>query len=279
MRRIRITITLTGDTLKKVDRLIDHKKIRNRSHAIEYAISQYTQSQIKKAIILTGGQGTSMRPYTYEMPKSLLPVKGKPILEHLINGLKKTGITEIILCTGYLGEKIKEHFGNGEKYGVQLIYSHEQKPLLTGGSILKVKPLVDNEPFLVIHGDILTNFSFGDLIDFHKQTDSLATAALTSVNQPTGLGQLKLHGTKLVRFYQTSEKDDVKSHLVNTGMYACEPGIFAHFPRGKQAFLFEDVIEKLITENLVSGFVFEDQWFDVGNPESYEAAIKAFKEK
>jgi NDP-sugar pyrophosphorylase family protein len=278
MRRPRITITLNPNILTQVDRLVDRKRIRNRSHAIEYLVSQIFQPQVKQAVILAGGQGTHLRPYTYELPKSLLPIKGKPLMEHLIKRLKENGIDEIIVCLGYLGEKIKEHFGNGEKFGVKITYSEEKKPLQTGGALLNVKKYIHKEnPFLVIHGDLLTDCPFQDVFDFHKQEHAIATITLTSVNHPTDFGQLKLHGTKLVNFYQKSDAKGIKSHLVNCGIYVFEPTIFESFPKNKSAFLLEDVIENLIKQKRVSGFVFEGQWFDVGTPTHYEQAIKEFK--
>ncbi len=276
MRRQRITITLKQSTIQKVDRLIDKQKIRNRSHAIEYVLDQFNKPTIHKAVVLAGGQGTKMRPFTYEMPKSLLPVKGKPILEHLINELKENLITDIILCTGYLGEKIKEYFGNGEKFGVKITYSTETEPLQTGGALQQVRKLIGEDQFLVIHGDILTTLPFQDLIEFHQKEQSIATIALTTVDEPNKFGQLTLHGSKLIRFFQQAPKNKVQSYLVNCGIYICEPVIFDYFPTGKKSFLFEDVIEKLIGERKISGFVFEGQWFDVGNPKNYEAAIKNF---
>lgn len=277
MRRSRITITLDNFTLAKVDRLIDKNTIRNRSHAIEYVLNQYTQSKARKAVILAGGQGVNLRPYTLEVPKPLLPVKGKPILEHLIAQLKKNGIEEVILCIGYLGNKIKEHFGNGEKFGIKIMYSEEKEPTGTGGALAKVQKFVDNETFLVIHADIITNFSFYDLVDFHQKEGSIATVALTTVNHPTEFGQLKLHGTKLVRFYQKDEDVGLKSHLIHCGIYVFEPSIFKFFPKAKAPFSLENIIEDLIKKQEVSGFVFEGQWFDVGNSENYERAIKDFK--
>ena len=280
MRRSRITLTLKQSTINNVDRLIDKQKIRNRSHAIEYILDQYNLPNIRKAIILAGGIGSQLRPYTYEVPKSLLPVKGKPILEYIIEELKENFVTDIILSTGYLGPKIKEHFGDGKKFGVHITYSEENEPLQTGGAIMKVKDQIGDGTFLVIHGDIVTSLSFRDLIDFHKKEQSIVTAALTPVNKPAEFGQLALHGTKLVRFYQnvTNDKEaEVKSHLINCGIYVCEPGIFQYFPKDKKIFLFEDVIESLISQKKVSGFVFEGQWFDVGNPKNYEKAIKEFQ--
>lgn len=277
MRRKRITITLKQNTINKVDRLIDHQKIRNRSHAIEYVLEQYTKSSVRKAVILAGGKGTKMRPFTYEMPKSLLPVGGKPVLEHLITELKRNHITEIILCVGYLGDKIKEYFGSGEKFGVHITYSAEKEPLLTGGAILKVKKLIDDEPFLVINGDVITTLNIQDLIDFHESEQTVVTVALTTVNEPKQFGQLALHGAKLVNFYQRPLGRSVKSHLVNCGLYVCEPGVFQHFPKNQISFMFEDVLNTLIQKREASGFVFEGSWFDVGNLSGYEAAIKQFK--
>ncbi len=276
MRRSRITITLDNLTLAKVDRLIDKNTIRNRSHAIEYVLNQYSQSNVRKAVILAGGQGTQLRPYTYEIPKPLLPVKGKPILEYLILQLKKDGIQELILCTGYLGNKIKEYFGNGEKWDIKITYSEEKEPLQTGGALAKVQKYLTGETFLVIHGDVLTNFSFSDVIDFHQKEGTIATAALTPVQKPDPFGQLKLHGTKLVRFYQNTEETGIQTHIINAGIYVFEPTIFKYFPK-KGSFALEDIIEKLIQEQEVNGFVFGGQWFDVGDAENYERAIKEFK--
>ena len=277
MRRSRITITLDSQILKKIDRLIDKKKIRNRSHSIEYILNQYTMSKVNKAVILAGGRGTQLRPYTYEIPKPLLPVKGTPILEHLILQLKKNGITEIIIAISYLGEKIKDYFGDGSKLGVSIEYSEETDNLQTGGAVKKIKDKLNDESFLVIHGDILTNISFADLIQYHKDQGTVATVALTTTGTPKEFGQIKMQGTKLMDFYPTSENPDLKSHLIHTGIYAFEPDIFNYFPKNEKEFSLEDIVRELIKERKVNGFVFEGKWYDVGNPENYELAIKEYK--
>ncbi|MFA9289045.1 MAG: sugar phosphate nucleotidyltransferase [Weeksellaceae bacterium] len=277
MRRSRITITLDSQVLKKIDQLIDKKQIRNRSHAIEFILQQYTQHSVKKAVILAGGRGTHLLPYTYEIPKPLLPVQGTPILEHLVIGLKNNGITDIIITISHLGEKIKSYFGDGSKWGVSITYSEEQESLNTGGAIKKIKHLVDQETFLVIHGDIMTNFAFSDLIKFHEEQDSIATVALTTSSKPMEFGQFKLHGSKLVQFYPNTDKPELKSHLIHCGIYAFKPSIFDYFPKNKKSFALEDVLQELIPQEQVNGFVFEGTWFDVGNPENYERAIKEFK--
>ncbi|NTU46209.1 nucleotidyltransferase family protein [Candidatus Roizmanbacteria bacterium] len=277
MRRSRITITLRQKTVEQVDLLIDHKQIRNRSHAIEYILDNYLQGKVHKAIILAGGQGTHLRPYTYEVPKPLLPVQGKPLLEHLIEQLKKSEITEIILCIGYLGEKIKDYFGDGSKWGIHIVYLEEKEPLFTGGAVKQAQALVHDAPFLIIHGDILTTLSFQDLIDFHIKEHAVATIALSPTSHPGEYGQFKLQGTKLLDFYQKSDAKDVKSLLVHTGIYVCEPELFQYFPKTSDTFLLEDIITKIIDQKKGNGFMFEGQWFDVGSTENYEKAIKEFK--
>ena len=278
MRRSRITITLDNLILKKVDNLIDKNKIRNRSHAIEYILNQYTESNVHKAVILAGGRGTQLRPYTYELPKPMLPVQGTPILEHLILQLKKHNVTEIIIAISYLGEKIKTYFGNGEKWGVHIRYSEEDDNLMTGGALRKVKDKLGNDTFLVIHGDILTDFAFSDFIDFHqKQEDTIATVALTTLTEPHEYGQFKLHGTKLVQFYPNTQEPGIQSHLIHCGIYAFNPEIFNYFPKHKKQFALEDVLQELVKKRQVNGFVFEGKWYDVGNPENYERAIKEYK--
>ncbi|PIZ63945.1 nucleoside-diphosphate-sugar pyrophosphorylase [Candidatus Roizmanbacteria bacterium CG_4_9_14_0_2_um_filter_39_13] len=277
MRRSRITITLETNLLKQVDQIIDKKRIRNRSHAIEYILSQHTQSKVHTAVILAGGRGTNLRPYTYEIPKPMLPVKGTPILEHLIYELKKNDVTDIIIAISYLGHKIKEYFGNGEKFGVNIQYSEEQENLLTGGALLKIKSKLQNDTFFVIHGDILTNMSFREFVQFHKNQGSVATVALATSDKPTEFGQIILQGTRLKKFYPNTEKSGMKSLLVHSGIYAFEPAIFKYFPKDKKRFALEDVIRNLIEDQNVSGFVFEGKWFDVGDPKDYERAIKEFK--
>lgn len=282
MRRSRITITLDKYILEKIDSLVDKEKIRNRSHAIEFVLSKQFEPTVRKAVILAGGKGTKLRPFTYEMPKSLLPIKNKPLLEHLINRLKNDDIRDIVVCTGYLGEKIKEYFGNGKRFGVNITYSDDKNSLQTGGALKKARSLIDNEPFLLVYGDIITDISFRELILFHEREKGLATVALTTVSHPSDFGQLKLSGTRLVGFYQkgtaTSKKilPPIQSFLINCGMYVFESKIFNYFPE-KKSFKLEDVIEHLVTQGKINGFVFEKNWFDVGNKKDYERAIKEFQ--
>lgn len=278
MRRLRLTITLREDLLKGVDEMINDQ-IRNRSHAIEIIISSFFKTKIDKAVILAGGQGIKLRPFTYEIPKSLLPVKSKPVLEYLIEKIKKTNIKEVIICIGYLGEKIKEYFNDGKRFGVKISYYFEKSPLGTGGSLKKLRKIIGNENFLVAYGDILTNLEINDLINFHFEQRTVATVGLTLVKDPRSFGQIKIHGNKIVSFKSSFREDDEKSNLVNAGIYIFSPDIFNYFPKDREKIMIEEILENLIKEKKLSGFVFEDQWFDLGTIKNYEEAIKKFNFK
>ncbi len=277
MRRVRLTITLKESLIDDVDKLIDGEKIRNRSHAIEYVLLQSLKPSISKAVILAGGQGENLRPYTYELPKSMLLIKGRPILEYLIDDVRKAEIREIIICIGYRGEKIKEYFGDGAKFGVKIIYSEERKPLGTGGAIQAILTHINNESFVVLHGDIVFDLRLADLIQFHKAQESTATVALTSLSAPFPYGQFELHGQSIVGFYEHTKKEQIKSNLVNTGVYILNNEIFQYFPSSKKVFMLESVLQKLIQKKQLTGFVFEGQWFDIGSMAHYERAIRYFK--
>lgn len=279
MDRQRLTITLRKDVLNKVDEEIDGTHIRNRSHAIEYLLTKALQKPVTQAVILAGGEGIKMRPLTYEIPKSLIPVKGKPILEYLIETLRNAEIRDIILAIGHLGEKIKDYFGNGSKFGVKITYSEENKDLGTSGALLNSYQFLEQKPFLVIHGDILIDIDLAELIRFHTTlNDSIGTLVLSTVSDPSAYGNVLLKGNKIVKFIEKPEKDKTSSHLVSTGLYAFEYEIFNYLPK-KTPSMLEDLFPKLTEKNLLSGFISDGQWFDVSTHSLYEKAIVQWKRK
>src|SRR3989338_6453787 len=139
MDRERLTITLKKSILEKVDSLIDGTNLRNRSHAIETLISRSLHPTVSTAVILAGGRGINMRPFTFEMPKGLFPVGGKPILEQIIELLRKYEIRNLLFSIGHLGEKIEEHFGDGRKFGGNIEYIKEKEEAGKGGALVLAK--------------------------------------------------------------------------------------------------------------------------------------------
>jgi mannose-1-phosphate guanylyltransferase/phosphomannomutase len=273
MDRERLTITLDKNVLKLVDKFIDGSKIRNRSHAIEFLLNKSLVAKISQAVILAGGKGLNMRPFTYEMPKGLFPVGGKPILEYIIELLKKYEVRDIIISLGHLGNKIREHFQDGKKFGVKITYVQEENEQGTAGALLLAKKHINSDAFLVLHGDILTDMNLSDLISFHNDTNRLMTIALTSVLDPSSFGEVILHGTKIKKFIEKPRKGSHISQLVNSGIYVVDKEIFKLLPAQTPSFL-EDLFGGLAKEGRLSGFIFAGKWVDIANPATYEKAIK-----
>lgn len=272
MDRERLTITLRKSILAKVDALVDGMKIRNRSHAIESLITQSLTPKVNQAVILAGGRGVHMRPFTFEMPKGLFPVGGKPILEHIVEMLSKSDVRDIIISLGHLGDKIKDHFGDGKKFGVRISYVFEEKEAGTAGALILAKKHITGDAFLVFHGDILIDINLNDLVIFHKEQGTTATIGVTSVADPSSFGEVKLHGTKITQFIEKPKKGKQTSQLISCGLYIFEKEIFNYLPQ--QGFsLLEDIFPKLARVHQLSGFLFEGRWVDIGTPQSYEKAI------
>ena len=167
--RERLTITLRSDLLGDVDAMIDGTKVRNRSHAIELLVSKAIEARkVRKALILAGGKGTRMRPFTYEMPKPMIPVKGKPLVQHIIELCRKYDVRDIIMSVGYMGDKIRQHFGDGNHLGVNITYVFEDEELGTAGPLHLARDRLDG-PFLMFNGDILSDVDLGDLMRFHDE--------------------------------------------------------------------------------------------------------------
>jgi len=276
MDRNRLTITLKKDILKQLDEYIDGARIRNRSHAIEYVLSKYFAPKIKKAVILAGGKGLKMLPFTYEMPKTMIPVNGRPVLEYIIENLRRYDIRDLIVSLGHQGAKIRQHFGDGSRFGVKISYIDQAKAE-TGSAapILQAKKLVGANPFLVYYGDVLAKIDLADMIDFHLSNNGLATIALTSVNKPADWGVVRLQGSRIYSFLEKPEKRKDLSKVINAGIYIFEPEIFEYLKEAKR--LEHDVFSRLVEKRKLFGYLFAGQWFDVGNPEVYKQAVKNWK--
>lgn len=273
--RERLTITLRKDLVKELDAMVDGIKVRNRSHAIEVVVSKVLESKrVRKAVILAGGKGTRMRPLTYEMPKPMIPLKGKPLVQHIIELCRKYEVREIIMSIGYMGDKIRDHFGDGSHLGVDIKYVNEDEELGTAGPLLLAKEHLTG-PFLMFNGDVLSDIDLGDLISFHAEQNALATIALTQVQDTSSFGVARLKGHRIVGFVE-KPKGGEDSKLINAGVYVLEPEVLDYIPKGK-SMLERDVFPKLSDEGKLYGYPFDGQWFDTGTPEAYERAIKNWK--
>ncbi|MEK6968623.1 MAG: sugar phosphate nucleotidyltransferase [Nanoarchaeota archaeon] len=271
----RVTLTLDKNLLKQVDAQVDGFKIKNRSHSVEILISAALGGdRPKKALILAGGKGTRLAPITQEIPKPLIPLQGKPLLEHTFDLLKKFGITDVIISIGYKKEKIKEQVGNGKAFGINVTYVEEDEALGTAGPVKLAAPYL-TEPFIVANADELKNIDIKDMFRFHKANNSTATLALTTVEDPSKYGAVVLRGNQITEFVE-KPKGESPSNLINAGFYILEPEILKYIPSG-HAMFETDVFPKLAKEGKLFGYSFGGQWFDTGTLERYEKAIKEWK--
>ena len=269
----RLTVTIDENIIKKIDATIDGNTIKNRSHAFEVLLNKSLKPNLpKKAVILCGGQGTRLRPLTYEIPKALIPIHGKTLTEHLFDLFKKYGIEDIYMAVGHMKNKIMDFYGNGEKFGVKIHYIIEEEPLGTGGPLKKAN---FNEPIFVTNGDELKDINLEDMYKLHKKEKSRVTIALTTVEDPSQYGVAKLNGSKIEAFIEKPKKD-APSNLINSGFYIIEPETLSLIPNGF-AMLEKEVFPKLAEQNKLTGYPFSGQWFDTGNMERYEKAIKEWK--
>lgn len=221
-----------------------------------------------KAVILAGGKGTRLYPYTIVFPKPLVPIGNIPILEIVIKQLKKAGFYDVTLAVGHLAELIQSYFGNGKKFGVKLNYSKENNPLGTAGPLALIEDI--NDTFLVMNGDILTTLNFRDLVEFHQKYKPTATISTTLRRVNIDFGIVKENEKNEVIKY--IEKPDMK-YLISMGIYVFEPKILKYIKRGEYLD-FPDLIEKLLkNKEKVKNYLSNDYWLDIGRKEDYEKAI------
>jgi len=221
-----------------------------------------------KAVILCGGKGTRLRPYTYSVPKPMLMLGKKPILEYVVDNLRKHDFKDIIITTGYRKEQIMEYFGDGSKFGVKITYAQEDEanPLNTAGSILPVKNSLENDSFLVVMGDHMTNINLKKFFDDHKKSGCIATLALKKTGTPLEYGVAHIDENNAIERF---EEKPIVQNLINSGIYAFEPIIFKYI-KEKDDFA-KNVFPRLLeTKNSIHTYTFEEYWLDVGRKEDYE---------
>ncbi len=219
---------------------------------------------------MAGGKGTRLLPVTCGIPKPLAHIVNKPMLVHIIELLKKHGITDVILTTRYLADQIQEFFGDGSEYGVNISYSVEEKALGTAGGVKLVHDQLD-DTFLVLSGDVLTDFDLTKLLDFHKKNKAAVTIGLTRVENPLEYGiVITDQNGRISRFLEKPGWSEVFSDTINTGTYVIEPRVFERLPEGKVRDFSKDLFPELLSDGEpMYGYVDDCYWHDVGNPEKF----------
>jgi len=220
-----------------------------------------------KVILMVGGLGTRLRPLTNNVPKPMLEVGGKPILETIVKKFVSHGFTNIIMCVNYKSEIIKDHFGSGEKFGVSIEYIHEDKRMGTAGALtlLKERP---TEPFFVMNGDLLTDVNFESLLDYHTLNKSMGTMCVREYDFQVPFGVVNLDGHDI----QSIVEKPIHNFFVSAGIYMLDPQCIDLIPED-EFYDMPTLFDALITQakNVIS-FPLSEYWLDIGRLEEYEKA-------
>lgn len=220
-----------------------------------------------RAVILAGGRGTRLRPYTTVLPKPLVPVGDRPILELILHQLRSEGYRRVDLCVGHLSGLIEAYFADGRHLpdGLELCYHHEDQPLGTAGALHGIEDLTDS--FLVMNGDILTTLRYSELMYFHRSSHAALTIATYRKSVKFDLGVVEHEGAVVTGF---KEKPTIEAP-VSMGIYVYEPSVLGHIPHDR--FDFPDVVQALLAAGeRVVAYPFDGAWFDIGTLGDHELA-------
>ena len=219
-----------------------------------------------QVVIMAGGRGMRLRPLTKNIPKPMLKVGNKPILQTIVEKFRESGYTNFVICVNYKSKIIKDHFGDGKKFGVKIDYIHEKTRMGTAGalSLFKKKP---TEPFFVINGDLLTNLDFEKLLDFHQDHNSTATMCITEYNIESPYGEVKLDKENIISI----EEKPKHRFFVNAGVYVLDPKCTNLIP--KKFFDMTSLFKKIIiSKHKTISFPIGEFWLDIGRFNDFKKA-------
>jgi len=223
-----------------------------------------------KTVVLAGGMGTRLRNTLGEMPKPMAPIGGKPFLERLLALLAARGMSEFVFCIGYGGEKIREHFAGGDRFGVSIRYSTETRLLGTAGAIKLAEPLIDSEDFFVVNGDTYLEANPLALLRLHRTCGAMATVALVRKENTGRYGRVTVGGDNDIRTFE-EKSGEGKSGFINGGLYVFRKEIFGDLPGGRPCSLEREILPLLIGNGLY-GLPVDGYFLDIGTREDYEKA-------
>lgn len=225
-----------------------------------------------KAVILAGGKGTRLAPYTKILPKPLMPIGDMPILEILLRQIRRAGVKDVVLTVGHLAGLLRAFFQDGQQLGLNISYSYEDKPLGTAGPLSLINSL--EETFLVTNGDVLTTMDMGTLMEYHCNSGATATIATHTRSVNVNLGVIQIDGNNQVTDY--IEKPTYHFQ-VSMGIYVFDPRVLKYIPYN-QYLDFPDLVLRMINAGeKVRCFPFEGYWQDLGRPDDYEQAVLEFE--
>ncbi len=227
-----------------------------------------------QAVILAGGKGTRLRPFTWTQPKPLLPLLDIPFLVWMIQRCRMAELTDVIISVGYLGSDIEQFLGDGAEHGVKIRYIHEDSPLDTAGALAKGRDYFTGEPLVVFNADILTDLDLSDIMRQHQESGASATLTLTRVDDITAYGLVEIDEARTILSFREKptpeEASTISTDTINAGTYVLDPAIFAAYP-AEEPLSFERrvFLDVLAAGQLMKGYIHRGYWRDLGTPGSY----------
>jgi mannose-1-phosphate guanylyltransferase len=228
-----------------------------------------------RAVVLVGGQGTRLRPLTYDIPKPMLPVGGRPIIEHILQWLGRHGVTSAVLGLGYYPQPFIDAFPSGTVAGVELAYAVEPEPLDTAGGIRFAAAHSGwlDEPLVVVNGDCLTDLRLSDLVEFHCRHGHDATIALTPVEDPSAYGVVAVdEWGRVLEFVEKPAPGSEPTNLINAGFYVLEPAVLAAIDPDRPVSIEREVFPLLVAKQELYAMASDAYWLDTGTPDRYRRA-------
>lgn len=227
-----------------------------------------------KVCIMCGGEGTRLRPLTFERPKPCIPITNIPSIQHLVSHLSNLGFHEVIITLGYMGGAIEKALGDGSLFGIHIYYVHEKEKLGTAGSVKNAQKFLEDRNFLVVGGDHVTDINLFEFYREHQGSGATTTIGLISIDDPGEYGIAEIDVTNRIRrFKEKPSPGEIFSNLASTGMYVCEPNIFDHIPVNQRFDFARDLFPNLMEQGYpLNGWLARGNWTDVGSPRSLRQA-------
>jgi NDP-sugar pyrophosphorylase family protein len=223
-------------------------------------------------VIMAGGMGMRLRPLTETMPKPMIPVAGKPMMQHTIEALRSEGFRRFVLSVNYLGEQIEDYFGDGTEFGIEVSYLREQKPLGTGGALSLLTGSFSS-PLVVVNGDVLFSASMTEMLDYHISQSAEITVGIKLLHTQIPFGVVEVDGPKVIGL----REKPVYRDFVNAGVYILEPTALTAIPKDVRHDM-TDLLATLIKRGSASGFPLHESWIDLGRPEDLIRAEQEYVE-
>ncbi|MEV4418428.1 NDP-sugar synthase [Patulibacter sp. NPDC049589] len=223
-----------------------------------------------QAVILVGGKGTRLRPLTSNRPKPIVPLVDRPFMAYMLEWVASHGITDVIMCCGFLADAMVEEIGDGRRYGLNITWVVEPSPRGTAGALWYAQPHLRDERFLMLNGDVLTDMDLTAQMVAHEQTGAVGTLALVPVEDPTAYGLVRLHPDDSVRgFLEKPTPEQIDTDLISAGAYVLEPSVFDLIPKDRLVSIEREVWPKLVGNGLYGCVHRGRYWMDIGTPQRY----------